>query len=229
MQMLLRHKLLIAGAAVVAAASAGGAYAATQSARDPRQAFVNDVANRLHVSPKQLTSAFKAALIDRLTTMVKAGQLTQAQAKQIEKRIDSGDLPPFLGRPWHMGLRGHGLAGHGPLHAAAGYLGLSDAQLMADLASGKSLAQVAQARGKSVSGLEQALVSDAKSRLDRLVSAGVITKSQEQRLISRLAAKIGRMVNRSGPVPPMPPAGQVPQTSNGPVPPPGGFGPPASE
>src|SRR5947209_10599361 len=73
MQMLRRHKLVIAAAAVIAAASAGGAYAATQTASNPRQAFVNDMAKRLRVSPSQLTSAFKAALIDRLDTMVKAG------------------------------------------------------------------------------------------------------------------------------------------------------------
>jgi AraC-like DNA-binding protein len=236
MQMLLRHKLLIAVAAVVAAASAGGAYAATQSTTNPRQAFVNDMAKRLHVSPAQLTSAFKAALIDRLNTMVEAGQLTPAQAKRIEQRIASGHLPLFFDRPWQMGFHARGLVERGALHVAGSYLGLTDRQLLADLASGKSLAQIAQARGKSVSGLEQALTNAAKARLDRLVSAGVITNAREQRLLTRLSAKISRLVNRSLPVPPkgaipwaVPPGGAIPHGVNGPIPPPDGFGPPASE
>jgi len=221
MQMLLRHKLLIAAAAVIAAASAGGAYAATQTATNPKQAFVNDVAKRLHVSPARLTSAFKAALIDRLNEMVKAGRLTQAPAKRIEQRINSGHLPMFFGHP---GFRDHALGPrHEALDAAGTYLGLSDAKLLADLSSGKSLAQIAQARGKSVSGLEQALLTAAEDRLDQLASAGVISKAKEQRFLSRLSAKIGRLVTRSWPAPPMPP------DNNRAVSPPDGFGPPTTE
>lgn len=226
MQMLLRHKLMVAVAAVVAAASAGGAYAATQSATNPRQAFVNDMAKRLHVSPSQLTSAFKAALIDRLQTMVKAGQLTQEQAKRIEQRINSGHLPMFFGGPGHMGFRDHhgrGLAGPEALDAAGSYLGLTEAQLLGELSSGKSLAQIAQARGKSLPGLEQALITAAHKRLDELVSAGVISKDKEQRMLGRLSAHIGRLVTRSWQVPPMPPG------NNRPVSPPIGFGPPPTE
>jgi AraC-like DNA-binding protein len=219
MQLLPKHKLLIAGATLIAAGSAGGAYAAAQSDTNPRQAFINDVARRLHVSPAQLQSAFNGALIDRLDAMVKAGQLTKAQAKQLEQRIENGRPPLLLGPPPRLGFRMH----HGPLEAASSYLGLTRMQLFQDLRAGQSLAQIAKARGKSVSGLERALITAARSHLDRLVTAGIISQAQEQRLISRLSAEIGRLVNRSGPVPPMPPD----RPSNVPLPPPGGFGPPA--
>jgi hypothetical protein len=86
-----------------------------------------------------------------------------------------------------------------PLHVAATYLGLSDTQLMTDLASGKSLAQVATKQGKSVTGLEQAITTAEKARLDKLVSKGVLTSAQEQRLLSRLSARIDKLVNRTGP------------------------------
>jgi AraC-like DNA-binding protein len=224
--MLLRHKLLIAVAAVIAVASAGGAYPATQDATSPNQTLVNDVAKRLHVSPAQLTSALRAALIDRLNEMVQDGRLTQAQAKRIEKRINSGRLPMFFDHPGHMGFRDHGLVRRGALDAAGNYLGLTDAKLLADLSSGKTLAQIAQSRGKSVSGLEQALMTNTKDRLDRLVSAGVISKAEEQRDFSRLSAKIGRLLTRSWPAPLVPP---MPPDAHGPSSPPIGFGTPATE
>jgi hypothetical protein len=91
----------------------------------------------------------------------------------------------------------------GPLHpaiidAAARYLGLSDPALLRDLFSGKSLAQVAKAQGKSVSGLEQAIVSAEKARLKRLVANGIITSAQEQRIATALTRHLGRLVNRTG-------------------------------
>src|SRR5207248_10942758 len=122
---------------------------------------------------------------------VKAGMLTQAQANQIEKRIQNGKGVPFFGLGGNrLGRHGvfHGPAAFGsggPFGAAAGYLGLTVSQLMSDLGSGKSLAQIASSKGKSVSGLEQAMTSALKSRLDKAVRSGGITESEEQTLLSR--------------------------------------------
>ena len=196
------------GAAVLAAcAVAGGAYAAT-SGTSPKQTFLNDVAKRLHVSPQQLKTAFQGALQDQLNAAVKAGRLTQAQANAIEKRIREGRLPalPFFRRgllPLGPGLiplgplRGAGIPG-GPLATAARYIGVTPAQLFDQLGSGKSLAQIATAHGKTVSGLENAIVSAERSRLDLARQRGLITSSQEQQLLSRLQTKIAVVVNRAG-------------------------------
>src|SRR5262245_34229915 len=60
----------------------------------------------------------------------------------------------------------HGQCGHGNWHghgtvmkAIADYLGLSEAQLCSQLESGKSLADVARAQGKPVSGLENTILA----------------------------------------------------------------------
>lgn len=241
MNLLLRHKLLAAGAALVAAGSAGIAYAATQSSSNPRQAFLNDVAKRLHVSPAQLDSAWKAAMIDRLNADVKAGRLTQAQANRLEQRLERRGGPPvWFGPHGRFGLRVGGPLHAGALDAAGKYLGLSDLALLRDLASGKSLAQLAKAQGKSVSGLEQAIVSADKARLDRLVASGIITSAQEQQLASALTRRVGRVVNRAG-LPrlgaggpgrwpmqqvPMPQDGSMIAPPAGAVPPPGAMPPP---
>src|SRR5919201_3203264 len=97
----LRRRVAIGATGLaVAAAATGGAYAATSgSGTSDRQAFLNDVAKRLHVSSSDLKSAIKGALFDRLDADVKAGRLTQAQADAIKKRIQQRGGVPFFAGP----------------------------------------------------------------------------------------------------------------------------------
>jgi AraC-like DNA-binding protein len=188
-----KGKFAIGATALAAAALAGGAYAATQSGTSSRQQFVNDVAQRLHVSPEQLQAALKAAMVDRLNQAVKDGRLTQAQANAIEQRIETGKLPLGFG----MRRTGHRLR-QLELRAAEQYLGLTQAQLIAQLRGGKSLAQVATDQGKTTAGLEAAMTAALKARLDKAVSAGRITQAQEQELLSRFQTRLDRRVNHAG-------------------------------
>jgi hypothetical protein len=204
-----KRQLVIGLTAVAVAAFAGGAYAATQSAgADSRQAFLKDVAGRLHVTPQQLTAALDGAAIDQLQAEVAAGRLTQAEANQLEQRLkaNGGSLPPF---GFGLGLRGLVAppmmlrpgpfpAGPGALKAAATYLGLSDLDLFRQLAGGKSLAQIAASTGKSVGGLEQAMTAAVKAKLDKLVAAKVITQTQEQQELSQFSAQVNQEVNQKG-------------------------------
>jgi hypothetical protein len=64
------------------------------------------------------------------------------------------------------GMHGYGVDAGSCLTAAARYLGLSDTDLRAQLHAGKSLAQVAADRGKSVDGLKDAMLAAAKSNLE---------------------------------------------------------------
>lgn len=210
MQRILRHRLVIGGVALAFAAAGGGAYAASQSSSNPQKPFLNDVAKRLHVSPQRLMAAVKAAMIDRLNAAVKDGRLTQAEANAIKQRIERGGMPPFFmgpGMPFH-GPGGFFFGGpppFGPFSGAASYLGLSEAQLLTDLRSGRSLAQIAKARGKSVAGLEQAMSAAIKAKLDQAVKAGRLTKSEEQRLLSMMASRLRDLISRTGPALPGPP------------------------
>ncbi len=205
-----RRKAVVGVVTLAVAAFAGGAYAATDANTNPRQAFLNDVAKRLNVTPQQLSAALKAALMDRLDAAVKAGRITQAQANRIKQRLESGAPIPFPIGPRRFGP-GFGMRAAGPggtFSAAATYLGIGEAQLLGDLRQGQTLAQIARARGKSVSGLEHAMTAAVKARLDRAVAAGRISKTQENALLNRLSARIGRRVNRPllrGPAWPVPP------------------------
>jgi hypothetical protein len=143
---------IAAGAAGVADAVSGGSNGRPP---DGRQAFLNDVAKRLNVSPQKLKDAFDAA-----------------RAAHRPLPPGPGGPPPPPGRPpfGHPPGPPGGPVGGG-VGAAAKYLGLTDAQLFQRLRSGKSLAQVAADQNKSVDGLKNALDAEFRKHLDELVNA----------------------------------------------------------
>jgi hypothetical protein len=190
----LSKKLVIGAAGLVLLGGAGGAVAvaATQSsAASGRQAYIDDVAKRLNVSPGALTTAMKAAGDDRIEAAVAAGRITRSRADALKQRLEHGGGAPFFGHRFGRG----GLGGHG---VAAHYLGISVATLRSDLESGKSLAQIASSTpGKSVEGLKAAIVSAKKTRLDQAVSSGSITSQQEQERLGRLSSRIEALLQRT--------------------------------
>jgi hypothetical protein len=64
------------------------------------------------------------------------------------------------------------------------------------------LAQEAQAKGKKVDGLVQALVANAKSKLDAAVKAGKLTQAQEDAITAKLQQRITDLVNGTHPARP---------------------------
>ncbi|CAN5358375.1 hypothetical protein BH09ACT6_BH09ACT6_00990 [soil metagenome] len=77
------------------------------------------------------------------------------------------------------------------LVAAAAYLGLSQADLKAQMQSGTSLSDIAAAQGKSVSGLEDVLVAAFKTNLD---SNGSLSDAQKATALERMKNRIASMV-----------------------------------
>ena len=91
---------------------------------------------------------------------------------------------------------GHDMRG---LSAAADYLGLKESDLAAKLQSGKSLADIAKDQGKSVDGLVNALVNDAKTHLDQAVKDGHLTQAQANQILSQIKQHITDFVNGTVP------------------------------
>jgi hypothetical protein len=190
----LKRKIAAGTAALLTVAGGGAAIAATQlSPKQESQTVLNDAANELGVSPSDLSAAIESALEKRVDAAVAAGRLTKEQGDDLKQRIESGDFPLFGFGPGPGGFENHEMLGG--LDAAAACLGLSEDQLRAQLESGKSLADVAKAKGKSVEGLVDALVADAKKHLDEEVAEGHLTKSQAEQMLSRLVDGIQAMVN----------------------------------
>ncbi len=113
----------------------------------------------------------------------------------MKSRIESGEFPLFFGG--HPGGFDH--RGFGGLDAAATYLGLTAAELRTQLESGKTLAQVAQDKSKSVDGLIQAMVDEAKTHLDAAVTAGRLKQAQEDSILANLKQRITDLVNGTFP------------------------------
>jgi hypothetical protein len=96
---------------------------------------------------------------------------------------DDDDVP---GR--HGGAFGNGTA----FEAAAKYLGLTETQLRTQLTDGKTLADVARAQGKTVTGLKDAIVAAVRERLQANTR---LTTEQRTAMLERLGTRVDAMVN----------------------------------
>ncbi|HET6506224.1 MAG TPA: hypothetical protein VFG42_05510 [Baekduia sp.] len=211
--------------AAVLAAGAGGGAAIAASNNDDRQkteqSILDDAAQRLNVSPEALKSALGEAEDAQLDAEVKAGRLTQEQADAIKKaRARSGTVlgGPGVGGP---GVNGRAAgAGHpafggppqggpglrfgldirgGAIDAAAGALGLSRDDLVSKLKAGRSIADVAKARGTSLDDVETAITGAVTKELDQRVTDGKLTAEQRDKLLARLAAHLDELVSLTPP------------------------------
>lgn len=78
------------------------------------------------------------------------------------------------------------------MQAAADYLGLSLTQLRTQLHSGKSLADIARAQGKPVSGLKDAILAAVTSRIN---ADTALTAQQKAAMISQARSHLDTMIN----------------------------------
>jgi hypothetical protein len=91
-------------------------------------------------------------------------------------------------------------AGRGTIvNAITSELGITRAQLRADLASGQTLAQVAAANNVPLTSLETAITTAVRNRLDEAVSAGLLSSTREQAVLSRLDARVGTLMTITRP------------------------------
>ena len=188
-----KAKIFVGVAALLSALGAGAAVAASQdsSPSSESKAVIDDAAKQLGIPSSKLSDALKQALSDRVDAAAAAGRVTKTEGDALKARIQSNDFPLFGGP--HRGFGHFGFIGR--LESAAGYIGITEAQLRTELETGKSLAQIAKAHGKSVDGLINALVAAAKNKLDGAVSAGRLTKDQETEMLSVLRDRITSAVN----------------------------------
>jgi hypothetical protein len=143
-----------------------------------------------------LIDAIVAAETKVLDAQKAAGWLTDAQEtalldmfeEQVTVLVNNGPgVPPVAAK------------GGGLLQNAADYLKISVSDLIADLKAGKTLAQEATAKGKTVDGLVQALLAPLKTELDKRVAAGDITAAQETTILNHATTMMTNLVNNTKP------------------------------
>jgi hypothetical protein len=96
--------------------------------------------------------------------------------------------------PGHGGMYGMMRSGQRPvLSAAASYLGVSQTSLRTEMQSGKTLADIAKAQGKSVSGLQDAITAAAKAHLD---ANSALTAEQKASITAQMKDRLSTMINQ---------------------------------
>lgn len=215
------RRLLALAIAVAALAGSGAAFAAGRTGTPGHHTngdLVAAVASYLGLTPKQvlvdlaqgqslaqiatthgktvagLEQAIEAAVKTDLDQAVAAGKLTAGQEQFILAALPA-KLDQIVNAKRPSLARGQ--APGGVIQAAATYLGMTAQQLVTQLKSGQSLAQIAVAHGKTAAGLEQVLVAGIKTQLDAAVAAGMLTSAQEQAILAKVTAGIVKLVEHT--------------------------------
>jgi hypothetical protein len=186
---------LAALAGTAALVVGGGTALASKDGGDKSsrcQERVARIAERRGITVEQLQANVKSRLLARVDAAVAAGRITSDQAAKLRDRIESSTLCSGALRQKVRHSVNHLLA------RAADYLGLTPSELRAQL-PGTSLAELAVKQGKSVDGLETALLAPAKDRLAKAVAAGAISDAQANRRLERLSKLVDRLVTRTFP------------------------------
>lgn len=206
----------VAGAAVFVTASAAGYNFSINpsSSHPPAQAalttapvektgsasavcndFLGHFSSDLGKSTTDVSNAFDKAVGQTLADEVRNGTITQDQANQITSRLTGKQpctLASGLGAP--KPGTGGGVYQQALIRAAASALGVSSQTLMADLAKGMTLHQVADAQNPPVTEAQfrTKLIANLTPLLDQAVTNGKLTKAQENKILTAL---------QNGPIP----------------------------
>jgi hypothetical protein len=205
----------VSGAAVLVTASAAGLnigfHSSAPRAAQPEaaaigqkadatavcNAFIAHLSTDLGKSQSQVNAAIQKAIGETLADEVKKGDLTQTQADALKKKL-AGQPPCALSGVGRTGAPGDkatiGAYQAQLVTAAASALGVSETQLKADLAAGKTLSQIAAAKNPPVTEAQfrTNLIAQLKPLLDTAVKNNKLTAAQEQAILQRL---------QTGPIP----------------------------
>jgi hypothetical protein len=170
--------------------------------------FWNSLASRLGVTLDKLKQAFLGASSDTIDQAVKDGKLTQDEANQLktqmQNRANQGDLPGF----GFFGFRhGKDFGGFGfdrgffgmgkDLSSFAKALNMTEADLMTELQSGKTIAAVAQEKNIDLAQVKTSVLADFKANLDQAVTAGKLTQSQADQIYNQFSSNFDTLVNQT--------------------------------
>jgi transposase-like protein len=206
-----RRIAAIALSGALLAGGTGAAIAAVTKDDDKKaeQAVLADAAKRLDVTPDKLRDALSAAQDAQLDQAVTDGKLTQKQADKLKAvRKQSGSVlggPGLRGGPHPFARKmfrgGPGLPGDpkgGMISDLADALGLSEDKLFEQLRSGKSIADVAKAQGKSLDDVRASVKAATKKRLDKAVANEDLTQKQADKMLEHFSEALEHLGDKRG-------------------------------
>jgi hypothetical protein len=170
----------LAGLGAFAVTTQLGAAAASESATGTESASPT-IGDRL------------TAIKDALKGLVTDGTTTQEQADRVATTLNESDALR-RGRHGHGGHGGFGFHGGLALNAAAESLGITAQELRTELGEGKTLAEIAEAKGVEADALVDDLVAAATERIKQAVTNERLTQAQADELIAALPERIATAV-----------------------------------
>ncbi|HVF20520.1 MAG TPA: hypothetical protein VNA14_09785 [Mycobacteriales bacterium] len=126
-------------------------------------------------------------LRDTLAPLVANGTITQAQAEKVIAALQAA-------KPVH-GPGGLHHRFHIAFGTVATTLGVTEEQLHTALRSGESIADVARSKGIAPQKVVDALLAEAKTRLDKQVAAGDLTQAEADARLSKAKGMFTSLVN----------------------------------
>lgn len=194
--------LAVTGAALAAVLTLGTALAETATGQTTqqnnyRQTFVQRLAAILGIDQAKLEAAVRQAGGDVISEAERNGDISKNRADALRKRLEQD---PWSGWHWGKGY-GYGFGGHhrsGPfghwlkgtdgtgLDAAAAALGITRDELQKQLQDGKTLGEIADARGVARRKVQDALIASYKQKLADAVKNGDLTQKQADQMLQRL-------------------------------------------
>lgn len=176
-------------AAMMALALLAGAM--TPFAGEASAAVLSRTSHQQHETRTCLTMLAGAGKLDTaLNELVKAGTLTQAQAAAVKAKL-AGEASPAAKRCAVEAL----LRETKVVEALQTLLGMNAQQIRAEHKSGKSLTEIAAARGVSRDKLVSTITGALSSGLDGLVANGMITTERKAEIMTELAPHIQTAVD----------------------------------
>lgn len=166
-----------------------------------RNLFLDKLAAALNIQRTALDSAITSAITSAADAAVQQGTLTQAQADALKARIQAGDLDALWDGHHGPGMRGGPAMGgtkQAMLDAAAKTLNITTDELLTQLRSGQTLAQLAQAHGTTEQAVTSAALAAAKSQLDQAVANGTLTQAQADAIYAQLQQQGAQLLTPRG-------------------------------
>lgn len=185
--------IILAVVVLVGVAVAGAAMATDAPKTDGNmgQVFLDKLAGVLGIDRAKLDEAMKNAGGQTLDQALQEGKITQQQADQMRSRIDKG-ISFFMGKgPGNMGeKRGAWAGGFMGCKTLADALGMTQQDLMSALREGKTVEELAAAKGTTVADIQNKILADTKAQLDKAVQDGKITQDQATKVYDKLQQSI---------------------------------------
>lgn len=164
--------------------------------------FITAFESRLGIDDAKLNTAGAATVAALTAQAVSDDLLTSEQATQINNIAQKMDVRQLaaMANKFPFGAFGrmrNPLAGGFKPAMIASALGMSSADLEAQLKAGKSIADIAAAQHLDLAQVKQALQAQFKAQLDTAVKNGKLTQTLADQIYAQLTAKLDTLITKS--------------------------------